>query len=197
MESVLGLITSYGVAVLFAATYLSCLALPVPSSLMMLAAGGFVAAGDLEAVWVIASAFLGAVAGDVTGYWIARGAGAGLSRWIAARPSRQSLFDRAGKMTDRWGGPGIYLSRWLFSPLGPYVNLAAGMTRFGPTRFLLWDIAGEATWVMLYVGLGYVFAESVVAVAEIAANTSGLMAAAAVTLGLGMLLWRITGKSDG
>jgi len=194
METVLALITTYGALVLFGSTFLSCLALPVPASLMMLAGGGFVAAGDMTAIDVAAAAYGGAILGDLTGFAIARGLGARLAAWIDGRKARADLFRKANALTDRWGGVGIYLSRWLFSPLGPYVNLTAGLTRFRPLRFLAWDLAGEATWVAIYVGLGFAFADNIAAIADIASNASGLMAGAALTVGLGVILWRKTGK---
>ena len=47
----------YGPALLGITTFLSCLALPVPSSLMMIAAGAFVASGDLSLPMVAATAY--------------------------------------------------------------------------------------------------------------------------------------------
>ena len=43
----LALVPQYGLWLLAATTFFSCLALPFPASIMMLTAGGFVAAGDL------------------------------------------------------------------------------------------------------------------------------------------------------
>ena len=51
-ELVLAFAADYGVPLLFAVTFLSCLALPVPSSLLMLASGGFAAAGDMVLAWI-------------------------------------------------------------------------------------------------------------------------------------------------
>ena len=63
----LAAVPGYGPWLVAAVTFLSCLALPVPASLLMLAAGGFAAAGDL-ALWQVAGgALAGAVAGDQAG----------------------------------------------------------------------------------------------------------------------------------
>ena len=43
----LALVPQYGLLLLAATTFLSCLALPLPASILMLTAGGFAAAGDL------------------------------------------------------------------------------------------------------------------------------------------------------
>ena len=81
----LALIADYGVPILFCVTFLSCLALPVPSSLLMLASGGFAQTGDLSLMAVMIAAFSGAVLGDNSGYWLARGMGTRLSDWFSLR----------------------------------------------------------------------------------------------------------------
>jgi membrane-associated protein len=67
-EIAFALVADYGVIIVFCVTFLSCLALPVPSSLLMLASGGFAATGDLALYAVGWSAFGGAVLGDNSGY---------------------------------------------------------------------------------------------------------------------------------
>jgi membrane-associated protein len=62
-ETILALVPVYGLALIALATFLSCLALPIPSSLIMLSAGGFGAAGDLVLWQAGAAALAGAVAG--------------------------------------------------------------------------------------------------------------------------------------
>ncbi|MGA1233177.1 MAG: DedA family protein [Lutimaribacter sp.] len=61
-------LATWGLPLLFATTFASCLALPVPASLMMLAAGAFVASGDLPASGVCLAALFGAIAGAQLGY---------------------------------------------------------------------------------------------------------------------------------
>lgn len=182
-------LATYGVLLLGIVTFLSCLALPVPSSLMMLASGAFVASGDLSVTAAAGSAFAGAVLGDQAGYMLGK-SGAGVLDRAAAHPKRGDLVRRARKLTRDWGGPGVFFSRWLLSPLGPYVNLVAGATRTERLRFTVWGVAGEAVWVTLYIGLGTLFASNIEEVAAIAGNVSGLLAAGAMALGLGALLIR-------
>ena len=56
-ETVFALVSSWGPWVIFASAFLSCLALPIPTSLMMLTGGAFAAAGDLALWQVVAAAF--------------------------------------------------------------------------------------------------------------------------------------------
>ena len=79
-------LAAHGVPLLALATLLSCLALPVPSSLMMLAAGAFAASGDLALTGAALAALAGALLGDQLGFALGRSGQSRLDRLIA--PSR-------------------------------------------------------------------------------------------------------------
>ncbi|NNK67452.1 MAG: DedA family protein [Rhodobacteraceae bacterium] len=185
IEALLGLVPIYGLYIVGLATFLSCLAMPIPSSLIMLAAGAFIAAGDFSGPAVAGLALAGAVAGDQVGYAMGRAGSARLDR-LKGKPA--AMVRNARYMTERHGVSAVFLSRWLLSPLGPYVNLVTGAARMHWLRFTLSDLAGEAVWITLYLGAGYVFAGQIEAVADIAANFSGTLAAAVVAVGLGLWL---------
>lgn len=187
-ETLFQLVAEYGVWLLAASCYLSCLLVPIPSSLLMLAGGAFVASGDLELSNVIAGAWLGAVLGDQTGYNIGRLSSGVLARIAGQSPKRKATLARAHALVDRRGSLGVFFSTWLVAPLGPWVNFIAGATGLGWAKFTLWDAAGEAIWVLAYVGLGYGFAGQLSAVAEFASNASGFLVAVALALGFGALL---------
>ncbi len=189
-EALVDLVARYGPLVIFLSCFLSCLLLPIPSSLLMLAGGAFVASGDLVGWQVAGAAWLGAVLGDQTGFRLGRVGTAPLERLAAGRPRRARLIERGRALVDQRGGLGVFLSTWLFAPLGPWVNIVAGAAGLGWLRFSVWDAAGEAVWVGLYVGLGYGFAEQFEIVADMAGSISGLVAAGAVALLLGLYLFR-------
>lgn len=182
----LALVPTYGPWLLFAATFLSCMALPIPASVLMLAAGGFVAAADLSLMTTAGAALAGAVAGDQAGYWAGR---LGVARFAQPR-DKAGLLARATRMLAQKGGLAVYLTRWLFSALGPYVNLAAGVAHMPLARFSLWSVLGEGTWVALYVGLGRAFAGNLEAASAQAVSILGFLGAGAVAAGLGYVLLR-------
>lgn len=182
----LGLVPTYGGWLLAVATFLSCLALPIPASLLMLAAGGFAAAGDLTIAGSAGAALAGAVAGDQTGYFAGRAGGAGL---IARLGSKAAPVAKATDLLARRGGVAVFLSRWLVSALGPYVNVAAGAAGQGWARFTAWGVAGEAVWVGVYVGVGYSVAGNLAAASSMALDVLGFLAAGAVALGA--LIWLV------
>ena len=184
----LELVPTYGLWLLAVVTFLACLALPVPCSILMLTAGGFVATGDLVLWQVMAAALSGAVLGDQVGYRIGLIGGHGLLTRLAAKPKSGALITKAMDQMDRRGAVGIFFTRWLFAPVGPWANFAAGATAFNYARFTLWAIAGEAVWVSLYVLLGYGFAGNIEAASEMAGSALGILAGVAAMLGFGYWL---------
>jgi membrane-associated protein len=190
-DEILALVPVYGLPLLMLTVFLSCLAVPMPASLVMLTTGSFVGVGELALTPTILAALVAAVAGDQAGFLIGRRGGTPLLARLSKTPERQKLLGNAQGWIDQKGGPGVFFSRWLVSPLGPYVNFIGGATGLGWLRFTLWGVLGELVWVGVYVGLGVQFGDNISAVAELASNFSGMLAAGVVALGLGWQVRRV------
>lgn len=185
----LALVPQYGLWLLAATTFLSCLALPFPASILMLTAGGFAAAGDLVLWQAFLAAAAGGIAGDQLGYWAGRSFGAAFLARLRKDAARDKLLAKANTLMQRRGVMAVFLSRWLVSPLGPWVNLTAGSTGYDWHRFTLAGVAGEAVWAGLYVGAGYAFAGNVQAASDMLGSVLGMVAGASAVLILGYWLW--------
>lgn len=184
----LALVPVYGLWLLAATTFFSCLALPFPASILMLTAGGFVAAGDLALVPTVAAAAAGGIAGDQLGFWAGRRFGAPLLARMRRDPARDKLLSKAMTMLNKSGDMAVFFSRWLFSPLGPWMNLVTGSSGYGWHRFTVAGVAGELVWATLYVGMGYAFAGNIVAASEMLGSGLGLLAGVVVVVVLGLWL---------
>ncbi|MCB6177351.1 VTT domain-containing protein [Rhodobacter sp. Har01] len=184
----LSAVPTYGPWLVAMVTFLSCLALPVPASILMLAAGGFAAAGDLGLWQVAGGALAGAVVGDQTGYWAARAGGPTLLARIAKGDARAPVVEKARTLLAAKGVVAVFLTRWLLSPLGPYANLVTGATGFGWLPFTLAAAAGEAVWVGVYTGAGFAFGGNLQAATQFAGSIIGFLAAGTVAFGLGFWL---------
>lgn len=195
-EAFLALVPVYGPWLLFVVTFLSCLALPVPSSLMMLAAGGFSASGDLAFWGVTVAAFAGATIGDQAGFVLGRAGGPALLNRIGRKGRRGAVIGRARQFLNRRGGVAVFLTRWLFSPVGPWTNFVAGAGGIGWARFTVWGALGEAVWVGLYTGTGRLFAGNLHAAADLLTSGLGFVGALAVTLGLGLWLRAVSAHHE-
>ena len=184
------LVATYGVWVVGVSSFLSCLLVPIPTALVMLAGGAFAASGDLSLMAVLGAAYAGALLGDQTGFRIGRAFGSRLIKLAEGRPKVQDRFAKARDMVSEKGGPAVFFSTWLLAPLGPWVNIAAGAGGLNGVTFTLWDAAGEAIWVGFYVLVGYTFASDIQSLANILSNAVGFVVAGVLTLGFGVLLLR-------
>lgn len=191
-DVILELVSDYSLWLVGITTFLSCLAVPAPASLVMIASGAFAASNDLSLYLTATAALAGAIAGDQSGYAIGRRGQARVTRWGQENGRRGALFNKARDFMQKWGQISVFLSRWLFSPLGPYVNFVAGANGVAWRVFTPAAALGEVIWVALYIGLGFVFADSIEMVADLASNISGLLAAALIAGMLGRFLFRAT-----
>jgi len=157
----------YGMPALFGVLVISSIGVPFPVCLMLVAAGSFVAQGEMNLWQVIIVASMASVLGDQIGYAVARWGG----RLLVARISRKMGWEasilKAEAHAKRWGALGIFLSRWLVTPLGPWLNVTSGIAEYSWPRFILWDALGNILGVILFVTLGYFFSGQVQAMAEI------------------------------
>lgn len=192
-DTLLALVPEWGALVIALANMLACMALPIPASIVMLAAGAFAAAGDLDIAPLLAGALAGAVAGDQGGYWLGRAFGPRLIARLERRRRAARLVGRAVAWLERRRLPAVFLSRWLVSALGPYVNFAAGAARMNWLGFTLPSVAGECIWVAAFIGLGYGFSADIEALGSVLANLAAAIGAGVVAVVLGRMLWRGTG----
>jgi membrane-associated protein len=184
----LALVPQYGLWLLAAATFFSCLALPFPASILMMTAGGFVAAGDLVLWQTFGAAAAGAISGDQVGFWAGRKVGTPLLARLRRDHARDKLLGQAVAIMEKRGLLAVFLTRWLFSPLGPWVNLTAGSTGYRWPLFTIAGIAGEAVWSGLYIGMGYGFAGNIEAAGEMLGSILGVLGGGAAAIILGFWL---------
>ncbi|MDQ1638648.1 MAG: hypothetical protein QOF62_1987 [Pyrinomonadaceae bacterium] len=189
-DQVLAALLTHGLPVLFGVILICSVGIPFPISLMLVAAGSFVEQGEMKLWQVIAAASLGAVLGDQIGYGLSRWGGRRFVDRMGRRIGAQNKIKEAEALTKRWSGAGIFLSRWLITALGPWVNVASGIARYPWRRFLFWDVLGEVLWVALYVGLGYVFSNRVQYLAEILGNLGWVIVGLILAVILGWQLVR-------
>jgi membrane-associated protein len=188
-DQLLGALSQYGLPVLFGVVVIAAAGIPLPISMMLVAAGSFVELGEMKLWQVIVVASAGAVVGDQIGYVLGRWGGHRVVARIQRRGNGTAKIAQAQAFAKRWGAAGIFLTRWLITPLGPWLNLTSGMAGYPWPQFFVWDVLGEVLWVVLYVMLGKFFSDRVEALVEIFGNLAWVIVGliAAVILGWKLL----------
>lgn len=203
-DQLLALLLTYGVPFLFAVITISSVGVPFPVSLTLVAAGSFVKQGEMKLLPVIVAGSLAAILGDQIGYGLSRWGGRSLVGRITRRIGGEQKIKKAEAMSMKWGGPGIFFSRWLVTQLGPWINVTSGIAGYPWGRFILWDVLGEVLWVILYVMLGYIFSDRVQYISEILGNLAWAIFALIISIIFGWKLFRyfrpaasVTGVASG
>ncbi len=189
-DQLLAALILYGLPVLFAVIFIASIGVPLPVSFLLVAAGSFAKQGDMKLLPVIIAASSAAILGDQIGYGLSRWGGRRLVDRITNRIGGGTKIKKAEALSKRWGGAGVFFSRWLVTELGPWINVTSGITGYPWRRFLLWGVSGEIIWVVLYVGLGYIFSDRVQSLAEILGNLAWVILGVILTLILGWKVWR-------
>lgn len=185
----LTLLQDYGYIVLWIVVFISAAGLPLPVSLLLLAAGAFAAMGDFNIAILTAVAISAFVAGDNFGYLIGRRWGSRVLIWLETsgkvRFIKPKTLARSRAYFNRLGGWAIFFSRFLVPALGGAINLLAGAEFYPYQRFVVYDISGETIAALLSLVLGYVFGASWDAVGDILGSFSFFILAFLIVLLLG------------
>jgi len=189
-DQLLAALLLYGLPVLFGVIVISSIGAPFPVSLTLVAAGSFAEQGEMKLVPVIIAASIAAILGDQIGYGLSRWGGRRLINRITRRLGGAAKIKEAEALSKKWGGPGIFFSRWLVTQLGPWLNVTCGIAGYPWQRFIFWDVLGEVLWVVLYVMLGYIFSDRVQYISEILGNLAWAILALIVAIILGWKLFR-------
>ena len=182
IDTVLNWFALYGAQALFFALFAGQTGIvPVPTTIVLLTVGALLLDTAISATSVFAWCVSGAVVGDQFGYALGRAGGPRFaaklqgSRWAP-------MFERAETYSAKWGALGVFFSRWLVSPIGPYLNYLVGMTKLNWFKFSTMSLAGEAIWISGCLTLGYMFSASITSIDGLLANITWAVGALIATL---------------
>lgn len=181
-DTILALIPTYGLWVIFFTLSLACLAVPLPASMLVVASGSFAAAGDIDLYSAMGAALVGYMVGDQTAFRAARLAGVPLIERFRKAERAGKLVERAEALLDQYGIFAILLSRTILSPLGPWVSYLCGAVGVKWHAFTLASLAGAIIWVGTYCLMGYYFADRIYQLATLTSSGIGFLLAFLVAI---------------
>ena len=97
--------------------------------------------------------------------------------WVQRHFGASKAWQSAQLNFDKRGGLAIYLTRFMVG-LGTFaqpVSLIAGSNGYSYYRFLLYVIAGEATWIGIYGTLGFIFGTQWELISDFLTSFGGLL----------------------
>src|SRR2546422_972464 len=190
LQTISGLVASYGYVVLFFLVALESLGIPLPGETALLTAAALAALGHLSIYAVVATAVAAAVIGDNGGYWIGRKGGIALGRRYGRRIHlNESHLDRARGFFERHGPKTVFIGRFI-ALLRTWVAVLAGTARMPYGSFMFYNALGGVCWAVMFGTLGFVFGRNLPRLEHYIGQAS-LAGALLVALVVGLVLaWR-------
>ncbi|QDT16212.1 DedA family protein [Alienimonas californiensis] len=137
---------------------------PIPSEVVMPAAGAAAKAGGYSLTLMIVAGTVGSVLGQLAWYGVARRVGTERFRgwverhghWLGTSPRD---VERADAWFDRYGLWAVTIGR-LVPGVRTLISVPAGLSEMGLTRFLIGTAIGTTIWTALLAGVGYWLADT-------------------------------------
>jgi membrane-associated protein len=182
-HSLLSFLLIYKYWGLFLIALISSIAVPIPASVALSAAGGFASQGYLNIYAVLGVTLLGSILGDLFGYILAREYGEKiLKRFIFFRRLIESKsYHKFENYILDFSPSLIFFSRFL-TELSPAVNILAGLSKVSYKTFSLFALLGETIYTLIY-GLAGFFLGS-----EWQSNISFIIKAGVIILSMGIAI---------
>jgi membrane-associated protein len=181
---------NHGLLLLGGVLFFAALGMPLPATMLLVAAGAFARQDVLDLPRAGAAALAGAVSGDIGSYLLGRSGAALVSSRVPARLQATAAATGAARLFHRCGGWSVFVSRFALTPLALPVNLLAGSTHLAWGTYLAAVVTGEVLWVGLFGGLGYLFADRWEVISELAGDVVGLLLGVALVLVGGLVIRR-------
>ncbi|WP_407570006.1 DedA family protein [Deinococcus altitudinis] len=137
---------------------------PLPSELILPAAGFAAARGDLNLPLVVLAGALGSVLGTLPLYYVGRAVGEErLVKWADKYGKWLTLSGKDLRKADDWfdrHGPKAVLFGRMVPGIRSLLSLPAGMSEMALPKFLLYSAVGSGLWAALLAGAGYLLGDN-------------------------------------
>ncbi len=156
-----GLITQYGLALVFANVLMQQMGLPIPALPTLIVAGALAADGKISALALFAVAFIACAISDATWYTVGRLFGRRVMKLLCRISlSPESCVRQSEYLFHRWGNLTFVLAK--FVPGLLMISPAmAGTMRLSRWSFALLDGLGAAIWAGVAIGVGMLFTHEI------------------------------------
>lgn len=155
--------------------------LVVPGETVLLLASFLAAQGELDIVYVVVTAALAAIIGNVTGYIIGRKGGRPFIERYGGRLVSPERIDAAEEYFDRHGTKTVFIGRFA-AGVRVFVPLIAGASKMDFGKFLVYTIAAVVMWTIAIGALGFFFGQNWELLGKIVGNFSVVVLAVVVIL---------------
>jgi membrane-associated protein len=171
---------------------IGALGVPLPTTIVVLAAGAISTDGDPNPFALFAVILVAAVVGDISSYCLARWAGHLTVHRFGQRVGlTPEVLGSVERRFQRWGGLLVVITRCLLTGMALPTNLVAGAGGYPAARFVIFAVAGEAIWSGMLVELGWLYGANWVSLLDYLENATTALTGLAVAGAIGYALVRL------
>lgn len=155
----------------------------LPGDSLLFAVGALAAKEALDVYWVSLLLMVAAILGDTVNYWIGYKIGPKVFTSESSPWLNRKHLERTHHFYEKYGGKTIIIARFMpiIRTFAPFV---AGIGHMHYGRFQAFNVAGAATWVVLFIGGGYFFGNI-----PLVKNNFGLVTVAIIIASLLPVAW--------
>ncbi len=164
-------VINYGAPLLGIIVFIGGLGIPLPCTVLVIAAGAFARQGILPWQTTALISIVSVVIGDSISYSF----GYFSREKVLRRFSGSPRWAQAEESFQKWGPLSIFFSRFLVTAIALPVNLLSGTTAYPFRKFFIYDLLGEIVWIFGYGGLGYLFGSQWELVSDFLSNFGGVV----------------------
>ena len=178
-----GFLLRHGYSITFALVLADQIGIPLPAVPILIAAGAFAGAGQLDPFAVASVAVIASVAAHSVWYEAARRGRGDVLGLVCRLSLEPDLCARGARdLFARWGAGALLIANFVPGFAGVVAQPIAATTGMSRRRFLALSLLGAMLWVSAFVGLGYIYTARVESVLEVVARlgVSGLQLLAAI-----------------
>jgi membrane protein DedA with SNARE-associated domain/rhodanese-related sulfurtransferase len=161
MDTVLHLITQYGLVVVFACILAEQLGMPFPGYGLLMVTGALAARGQLSIGGLLATAVVACLIADSIWYGIGRRSGRRVLKFLCKISlSPDSCVRQTESIFTRFGAPSLTVAKFV-PGFASMATALAGAIRIPPLAFVVYDFIGSMLWAGLGLGLGWLFSSAI------------------------------------
>ena len=139
--------------------FASPLGVPLGATFFIISAGS--QSGTVtDYFFIIAMIFSGLVMGDIIAYTL----GSYFKKIFTEKLCKyESIIEKCESSKDivnKYGGWGVFFSRFLFLGFGAPVNYISGFSKFSFRKFFILAASGEFLYAVIYTSIGFIFRDS-------------------------------------
>ena len=191
MNHLTELLIQHGYWVLFASVVARQACLPVPTNLLLLAAGALAGLGRLNPLTIAIYAISAFILADFAWYEAGRKWGAKtLGIFCRTAQNPHSCIDKMVEKFSRHGIKSLLVSKFIIG-LDSITSPLSGVSGVHRSKFLLFDGLGATLWVLSYLAVGYTFRYQLDRLANYSAEFGEVLAGVGIALLLAFLVRRL------